>query len=155
MKLAERILCTIWMVIGVSFYFVLIGVMSTYINSLDRTGKILDEKYMIITQFCTQAGIDKKLIKKISKMITYSTMNHRYAIFENNNILEDIPSYLRCEIAMNMNDGSMKKFNLFKIMDESLLGILVYNLQPFHLINGEIVYRRGDTANESNFVIIV
>ena len=140
------------MVLGVCFFFFLIGYMSTYINSIDSKGNILNNKYMIMNQFCTQVGIDNHLRKKINKKLKYHTRNYYFSLFENNTILEDIPFPLRCEIAMNINNKVLQKFDFFQCLDESLLATITVYLLPISLSQSDIVYHRGDNPNESNLV---
>ena len=137
------------MVFGVCFYFFLIGFMSVYINSIDRKGKILNDKYTIIQQFCTQSGIDQRLRKKINKSLKYRSKHYCFSIFENNNIIDDVPRSLLCKVSKNMNNGLIKSIPFFLTLDEALLSAIVLQLQPLTLGPREIVYRRGDMSNES------
>ena len=141
------------MIIGVCFYFFLIGFMSTYLNSLDRKGNLLNEKRMIIKQFCQQAGIDQELKENIEQKLKYRTENYYFSLFENNSILEGIPFLLRREIALNIHDKVFQNFCFFTSIDEILLSTLVIHLQPLQLEQGNLIYQRGDIANESNFII--
>jgi hypothetical protein len=138
------------MTIGVCFFFFLIGSMSTFFNAIDSKGKILAEKYMIVNQFCSQAKIDLILKQKMKRSLEYRTENYYFALFEKNSLLAEIPLTLRCQIAMNVRNKVLQTIEFFRTLDETLLGNIILYLQPIKVDQAEIIYRRGDMANESN-----
>ena len=148
--LVERIISILWMIIGVCFFFFLIGFMSAYFNSIDLKTKLLNDKCSIVAQFCKQAGIDKKLKRKICKSLKYRTKNYYFSLLEDNLIKENIPPLLKFKIATNINNKILPSIRFFKHFDKLLFGDIVYHLQPLHSSQFEIIYRRGDMANESN-----
>lgn len=50
---------------------------------------------------------------------------------------------------MNMQNGLLQSFDLFKSVDVVLLASLITHLQPLHVDSGAIIYRRGDKSEDS------
>ncbi len=54
---------------------------------------------------------------------------------------------------MNMQGGFLKSFELFRTIDMVLLANIMMHLQPLHVEQGAIIYRRGDKADEMFFLV--
>ena len=56
---------------------------------------------------------------------------------------------------MNMQNSFLQSFDLFKSLDMVLLANLLKHLQPLHVEQGAIIYRRGDKSDESIVVVLI
>ena len=140
------------MSLGVWFFFYLIVAMGAFFNLIDMKSRVFTNKCLFIRQFCTQGKIDTALKNKMLKMLKYKMKKEYFAVFKVNSILGDIPLKLRYETAMNMNNGILSNFAFFNSLDSSLLGSIVVCLRSVYLNSGEVIDKRGDSANESNYL---
>jgi len=90
------------MMFGACFFSFMMSIMSTILSAADNKSRIMAEKHLVINGFCAQAKISSKLKEKIKEVLEYKNTNYNFTLFENNSLLEDIPTSLRYNVKLNI-----------------------------------------------------
>lgn len=70
-------------------------------------------------------------------------------------ILDDLPQYMRMELAMNMNRGIIEKVPLFKIegISRTFITSLVMSFIPRVMLPNTVIVHKGDIGREMFFIV--
>lgn len=79
----------------------------------------------MINEFCQEASISHELKKKVREAMEYSSNWNAFAYIEKFSILHEIPSKLKCEIAMQIHNGTIGKLPFFQNKDPDFVGNIV------------------------------
>jgi hypothetical protein len=73
----------------------------------------------------------------------YYISNKNYISADKQKIFEELAPSVKCEIAMQMHDGIVKKIRFFDYKDHNLIGSIVPLLTPLKTNQMEYIYRKG------------
>lgn len=76
----ERGVAIIWMLIGVAFYALTIGMITSVLDRIDTKESHLNSKLETIDQFCGEAKITLDLKKKIREALEYHSNNNAFSV---------------------------------------------------------------------------
>ena len=146
----------IWIIIcsmmsGASFYIVLIGIMSSLMLSMDRSGAKYREQMEIWTEYFAYARIPQKLRKRVVEYYKYRWYTRKY--FDEISLVSELSPALQNDISMHICADLVQKVPIFKACRPVVLASLVPALRPVTLIPNELIYRPGEIANEMFFIL--
>lgn len=113
----ERLISVLWMMIGVIFYSVVIGLITVILGKLDSKSSILKSKLEIIDQFCLETQVSLELKRKIKDALEYHSNRSAFSYIDNTQIMNDLPVHLKCEIALQIHSGKIGSLPFFKNKD--------------------------------------
>lgn len=96
----ERLFSMLWMMIGVAFYSFTIGILSSIVGKMDTRASQLNSKLEVIDEFCNEAKISHELKRKVIEALEYHSKRNAFSYIEKFSILNELPSKLKCEIAL-------------------------------------------------------
>lgn len=146
----------IWIIIcsmmsGASFYIVLIGIMSSLMLSMDRSGAKYREQMEIWTEYFAYARIPQQLRSRVVKYYKYRWYTRKY--FDESALVAELSPALQNDISMHICSALVQKVPIFKACRPVVLASLVPALRPVSLIPGELIYRTGEIATEMFFIL--
>jgi hypothetical protein len=94
MMVEERVVALVWMLLGTWFFTFLLGMMSSFMSTIDAKGRILAEKLEFIDVFCKQAEIEPSLKRRMKKAMRYHSAQYLFSDLQHTSVLESIPSKL-------------------------------------------------------------
>ena len=146
----------IWIVIssmlsGASFYIVLIGIMSSLMLSMDRSGAKYREQIEIWTEYFTYAKVPQTLRDRVVKYYKYRWSTRKY--FDEEKLIQELSPALQQDISMHVCADLVTKVPIFKACRPVVLASIVPVLRPVSLIKHELIYRTGEIANDMFFIL--
>ena len=146
----------IWIIIcsmmsGASFYIVLIGIMSSLMLSMDRSGAKYREQMEIWTEYFAYARIPQKLRNRVIKYYKHRWYTKKY--FDEISLVSELSLALQNDISMHICKDLVQKVPIFKACRPVVMASLVPALRPVTLIPNELIYRTGEIANEMFFIL--
>ena len=91
-------MAVVWMLLGTSFYTFLIGMISSYMSTIDSKGRMLAEKYEYIDDFCKQAHIKWQFKKRMKRALAYRSKQYLLSGLECQSVLMSIPPKLLYQV---------------------------------------------------------
>lgn len=61
-----------WMMLGVAFYSVTIGILTSVLKNMDLKSNTVQRKVAIMNEFCREMRIGKELKTKLKKVLEYN-----------------------------------------------------------------------------------
>ncbi len=149
----ERLLSIFWIIIGVGFYSLNIGAMTSLLANKDTREGNLSMKLVLMDEFAQETGLPKELRLKIKRTLEYNSLRNVFNQFERNEFFEEIPVDVKSEMAEVMHRGVINKLKFFKNKDRVFIATMVPLLQPLKVAKGEIIYRTGEYPINIYFII--
>lgn len=107
---------------------------------------------MLMDQFCKENKFSKALKSKVKKALEYSSIKTIFSSDDKNQLLNEIPTDLRFEIADMLFEGLTNKVPFFKNKDKSFIANFVPLLNPLKVLHGELIYRKNEYPNLVYFI---
>eukprot|EP00347_Sterkiella_histriomuscorum_P004721 403359363 len=149
----EMIISLFWMIFGVGFYSFIIGNYSSIIQSNIQIQASIQLRIKSLAELAKKAAIPVELAKKIKKFIE----NNFEAIYNQDDeaqLIKMLPPSLRDEVLSNTFGEVIEKINFFKEMkDPDFLWKILPLLRPIKLEKSDVLYWRGDHAEDIYFII--
>lgn len=138
--------------VGFSELVLLVGTVgSTVMDSASRDADI-KLKQDTIDQYLRYRRTTKELRDKVRSYYTFLYRSRKG--WDEEEILQDLPPYLRMEVAMDMNRKIIEKVPLFQAAGDNRMFIssLVLSLLPRMVTPGAMIVKQGDVAQEMFFI---
>ena len=134
----ERMICIIWMLIGIGFYSWVIGNIIMLINLFDQENDQLDKQLTSIRQFSATYNLPQKVTNRISNHLRNYYIQKK---FEDSEKLLNIMSLeLRSELVQMTHKQVFTEIRFFKLRDEKFTSAIVHELKPIDLSTNDILY---------------
>lgn len=143
----EYLVAMIWMIFGAGFYSFTLGSLSTLLANLDTRKTHLLNKMMLMEEFCKENKFPKVLKSKVKQALEYSSVKNIFSFDEKNQLLSEIPTELRFEIAEFMFSGLSTRIPFFKNKDKCFIANFVPLLNPLKVLHGELIFRKNEYPN--------
>lgn len=138
----EMVLAVCWMILGGFFYTFTLGNLTSVLSNSNSRQSQIQDKIQAISQFCKESLIDRHLSVKMRNAVYYSA-NKNYVSSDKQRIFEELPASIKCEIALEMYFGVIKKIKFFDDKDNNLIGSIVPLLTPFKAAKYEYIYKKN------------
>lgn len=135
------------MIFGAGFYSFTLGSLSTLLANLDTRRAHLTHKLMLMDEFCKENKFSKSLKHRVKKALEYISIKTIFSSDDKNQILNEIPTDLRFQIAEMMFNGIFNKIAFFKNKDKCFIANFVPLLNPLKVLQGELIYRKSEYPN--------
>lgn len=149
----EKVICMLWMMVGVGFYSFTIGTLSSVLSSIDAKSSMLNTKLLYIKLFAKDTKLPDSLVKKINKYIKGLSDNVIIDEKQRKALLIQLPKSIRLEVAMSMQGRAACKVDFLKEQDVAFLANVVPLLQQQKFADNEFVYQIGDLPEEVYFIV--
>eukprot|EP00347_Sterkiella_histriomuscorum_P023172 403335679 len=149
----EMLISLVWMIFGVGFYSFIIGNFSSIISGNIQIQATILLKIKSLADLSKKAQIPVDLLKKIKKFIE----NNYEAIYNQEDevqLIKMLPPSLRDEVLSNTYGEIIEKIHFFRdLKDPDFLWKILPLLRPMKLEKGDILYWRGDHADDLYFIM--
>ena len=150
----EMLLALFWMLFGVGFYSFIVGNYSSIISSNIQIQASIQMKIKSLAVLSSKANIPIELTKKIKKFI----LNNYESIYnqeDEDNLIKMLPPSLRDEVLNNTYGEIIEKVKFFRnLRDPDFLWKILPLLRTIKLEKNDVLYWRGDHADDSKFFIV-
>lgn len=143
----ELLVAMVWMIFGAGFYSFTLGSLSTLLANLDTRKTHLLNKMMLMEEFCKENKFPKVLKSKVKQALEYSSVKNIFSFDEKNQLLGEIPTELRFQIAEFMFSGLSTQIPFFKHKDKCFIANFVPLLNPLKVLQGELIFRKNEYPN--------
>jgi CRP-like cAMP-binding protein len=153
MTVAEIVLVVFWMMLGMTFYSILVGTLSSVISSLDVKASLVNAKMNEIDKFALDFKVPYKIVKEMKSFIRsekeYETISEKERI----SFIEELPMDLKYKIAFEMFEGVASKVKLFQSQDRVFVSDIVPRLELVRFEKNEMIYEKNDFSENIFFVV--
>lgn len=149
-NLAERIVSSLVMVIGIFIYSFIIGSLSSLLTNIDSRKAKMSKKLDILNSLSRQFTITKDFHAKLSKAIEY---HYRQSTLEIDEMLQDLPLNLRTQLLIVIYQKLLQNNSFFEQKPSYFVAYVAPLLKPVRFEEGEHIYKKGDLALEMYFIV--
>ncbi|CAG9313056.1 unnamed protein product [Blepharisma stoltei] len=151
--ITEKMCAIIWMIFTVYVFSFVIGSLGNMLSTVDSKENVLINKLAVIDEFAKEASLEKDLKHRLRIALRYSTEKTGFSWADKQNIFNELPKNFRYEVAMAMHRGAAKDLTFFADKDQVVVASIVPFLQPVFAAGTELVYDKGEFADEIYFVV--
>ena len=148
---AEVFITIMSMVVGASFYVVLVGIIASIVLSMDHSGAAFKEKIDIWRQYSQYRQLPKDIRDRVFKYFEHRW--HTRKVFEENELLSQLPKGLSGDIKMFRSEYLLNRVPIFKLCHPAIVRTVVSSLKPMSCLAQEVVYIAGQMAEEMYFIL--
>ncbi|CAD8153584.1 unnamed protein product [Paramecium octaurelia] len=145
----EQMIAIIIMIIGVIFFSVTIGSVSSLLTQLDSQNLKYKEKIDTLNEIAKHHKIDNTLYAKICKVLKQGYKNNQNEVVE---FLHLLPQNLRTELSQAMYKNVFLGIDLFKHKPLRFTAYIGPLLTILRIPEGDVIYNEGDYASEIYFI---
>jgi hypothetical protein len=141
---------TITVLVGSLMYFIVIGLAGDLAGELNISSSKNKRKMDQITQYMSFRKVPPSLQKKVKDYYTFLFKSKRG--IDESELLKDLPTYIRMEVALDINKNLIEKVPLFKDRSKMFISSVVMSLFPCVFLPESIIVRKGDIGREMYFI---
>jgi hypothetical protein len=143
---AERLMCSLTMLIGIFVYSYVISSITNLLGNLDTRKTELSKKMGLLNELARQFKMSKLFYKKLSKAIEYE--NSRSISAELTDMINGLPSKMRSELLYVIHKKMIESNDFFVNKALVFVAEVTELLRPLRTEMQEIVYRDDEIAVE-------
>jgi CRP-like cAMP-binding protein len=147
----ERISDFIVSFIAVFVVAVIIGNVTELVSELSADAGEMRAKLSVLNNFMYARRLPEELQTRIRNYY-FALWSRRGVNDEGSNILQALPTHLRTEVSLIMNQDILGKVPIFQSSSPGFINALVLHLRPQTYIPGEFIVRQGDMGSEMFFI---
>ncbi|KAJ3047985.1 hypothetical protein HK097_010981 [Rhizophlyctis rosea] len=136
--------------IGAIFEATLVGHISTFLISLDSSGRMFQEKMDEVNQYIAYKNLDQSLRKRILSYYEFKYSNNKY--FHESSILKELNEPLRQAVCIHNCRSFLLKVPFFRDSDNAFINQLVTSLTINHYLPGDIVIAEDTSGDDMHFI---
>lgn len=144
----EQVYAMLVMGIGVAFYSLTIGNLTTLIANMDQKTQLLSSKLSTLSDLSREYNIPGKTYEKIRQTLIKNS-NENLSLYNETNIISELPSTLRSEVSLYLHKALIEKIKFFHERNASFLSFVVPKLKHMSCGANEYLYHIDDEAFES------
>jgi CRP-like cAMP-binding protein len=133
-----RFYATTMMIIGATFFSFIVGSAAAIINNDKNGDKQVKERLVGMYDYCVDRGISRPLEKRLKRNLNF-VLSER-SPFEENYILDCLPSPLRCQLMMTVKKDCMDNIPIFHNRDLSFIGCTLQHMNPCLFAERDVLY---------------
>ncbi len=137
------------MAFGAAMYGYIIGNVASLLSNLDVIRAKHLRRVETVNHFMRDRRVPRELQARVRDYYTYIWDSR---IGQETEILEDLPTPLRVEIALHTHRSILERVPLFSGAGEDFFRELVVHLRPAVFLPGERLMRRGEVGRELYFI---
>ena len=145
MTTTERVICVFFQIMGVFFECLIISKMVQLIRD-SQTNRFV-KRATTVRDFLLKKKIDSTKIRHV-RYYYQNVWEKTHGSLSCNGILKDLPSSIRCAVALEFCQKAFSKIKLFNGLPERYLIIIVDSMREFLFCPGECIYHQGDPSND-------
>jgi hypothetical protein len=149
----EKIFAMIWMTFGMVFFSFTIGGLSTMLSNINSRDMNLNSKLLFVEQFSNDAKLSKDLRRRLKLSLKYSSDKVGYSWADKIQLFNELPRWLKYEVALAMHHGAIKKLSFFKNKDMVFISTIVPHMMPSFSTADEFIYKEGSYSDECYFIV--
>lgn len=138
------------MVLGASFYVLVVGMTSSLMLGMDRSGALYAEKMDVLKQYFDYRALPKDLRGRC--MDFYQSQWTTRKFFDERNMLKSLGACLHTDIAMYACRDIIKNVPLFKMIAPETVCSMVPELTQLTFMPNELVYKEGEIGTAMYFI---
>lgn len=135
---------------GIALFVTLIGIVGASLTNVDRSASQFEKKMDTIQQLLKLRDIPQTTAQRVLSFYFYLWNSRR--VIDEDDLLSDLPSYLRKKIAREANRTILKKIKFLSECRESLLEDLMLCLKFHVALPGTIITHAGEKGKEMYFI---
>ena len=150
--LPEQLYCIMVATVGSVVFSFCMGAISSLVTSVSGTEQLFREKMQHVTEYLHFRRIPRELKIKIKGFYS-GAWRTGGDLHREQQILNELPTHFRKSLLREIGAQSKDQIPLLHTLDNECLGLTMTRLKLFHVMKGEKIYQRGDTAREAFFVV--
>jgi len=147
----ERAYSIFSMLLGGGYYGFIVATMASLVSNLDANAKSYYEKMDNVTSYMKKRKFPKILFRKMRKY--YKHYYEQRTALNESEILDDLSSQLRAEVALFLIHDIVYNIDLFHDLNPEMLAKLLTVLKPLQVMEGEGLATAGEIGREMYIVI--
>ena len=147
----ERIFCIVLMILGVIFFNIISGALSSVISFSDSQHAVYQEKIIFLNKLRSSYNISHDLYIEIKRALLYDARSN-YAGFDE--FVDKLPINLKLEICEEIHRENFSQYPLFKQLgNKHFLAWVGSRFKPRLITESTYMYQRGDNIEDFFFSI--
>jgi len=143
-----------WMLIGVAFYSLVIGIISAFFSTKDTKETLLKQRLQMVDDYCTSLGVKEELQNKLKNSISYSSDKLAFLwLSSTEDIFSELSVQLKYEFLVAIHQTLITSCEFFRNRDISFAVRIVPLLKPVYLPAGEMIWNKDDYSTSSKLLI--
>ncbi len=138
------------MLMGAAIYGFIIGNIANIIANIDVAKSQFREKVETIDTFLKYRNIPVDLQHRINDYYDYLWQSRRG--YEESELLKDLPTSLKMQVAFFLNQDIIEKVPIFKNAEKTLIRDIILNLKPVIYTPGDNIVSYGEISYEMYFI---
>ena len=137
----ERIFTVVMEFVGLTVFGMVIGTITQIAADFNVQKKLMNERTQEVDQYMRERGLSKGLQRRIRSFYEYYL--ERKSVFNVSEVLSEVSSTLKHELCGVMFAELVKDLPFFQKRDASFVALVGVQLEPFFVLTGEYVCRKG------------
>ena len=139
------------MLMGASFYIVMIGMMSSIMLAMDRAGARYREQMVVWKEYFAFLSLPHELRKRVTSHFERRWYTRKF--FDEAEMLNELSPFLRHDVMMHLCKDLVNQTPLFRACKPIVVTSIVPLLIPMSMTQGELVYSSGTIADGLFFIL--
>lgn len=135
---------------GAGMYGYIIGNLASMLANSDLARTQFRAKLEKIQTFMHYRDVPNDLQDNIRQYYDYLWNNRRG--FDETEVLHELPSSLKLQVALHLNKEIIEKVPMFKGAPDDLIRQIVLNLKPVLYTPGDFIFRKGEMGDQMFFI---
>lgn len=148
----EMLLVTGWMIIGIAFYSVLVGTLSSVLSSLDVKVSLINSMMNEIDKFSKDFKLPAEITRRMKSQIRKESDHEAISEKERLAFIEEMPIDLKYKIAQEIYGGICNKIKLFTNQDRIFISNIIPRLDLSIYKPNVFVYYKNEFAESIYFI---
>ena len=141
----------IMLICGLVTYVSIVGNLVSLINQIDSTSSAYNQKRDQLAIYMNSRNFPPKLRHRINRYFHY--LHEKNKGIDDATMIEDLPPYLRKEVALFLNRNIIVKVPMFRGLSITFITALVVRLKPLLCLDDDYIIRDGEVGNEMYFLL--
>ncbi|UPR00889.1 cyclic nucleotide-binding domain-containing protein [Chloropicon primus] len=148
----RQVITTIVMLVcGLVTYVSIVGNLVSLINQIDSSSSAYNQKRDQLAMYMNSRNFPPKLRHRINRYFHY--LHEKNKGIDDATMIEDLPPYLRKEVALFLNRNIIVKVPMFRGLSITFITALVIRLKPLLCLEDDYIIRDGEVGNEMYFLL--
>ena len=148
----RQVITTLIMLIcGLITYVSIVGNLVSLINQIDSSSSAYNQKRDQLAMYMNSRNFPPKLRHRINRYFHY--LHEKNKGIDDATMIEDLPPYLRKEVALFLNRNIIVKVPMFRGLSITFITALVIRLKPLLCLEDDYIIRDGEVGNEMYFLL--
>lgn len=144
----ERLFVSGLMIVGVAFYSIVIGIISSFFSNKSTKASLLTRRIKQIDEYCENLGIGEDLADRLKMSVKYASDKMAYLWLDpNEDIFNELNINLKYQLLLAIHNDFIGACEFFKPVDVSFIVRIVPLLKPVFFKAGEIIWKVGDSSS--------